>query len=335
MELSDFRTALHIVYCGDLRMVTCTLCGRRDAVYMRSYSGEKLCAKCFVGSIEDKVRATIADYDMLQHDDKIVVAVSGGKDSVSLLHILAEFEKGFPKASLCAVTVDEGIRSYRDEALKFAVKNCRKLSVEHTITSFKDLFGVKLDELVETIKKARTEDIRGLTPCAYCGVLRRRALNVAARGAGVDKLATAHNLDDETQTILLNLLHGDALRIARVKPVSAERHPKLVQRVKPLCEVPEKEIAFYAFLRRIEFQGVPCPYASTALRSDIRHSLNRMEERHAGIKFTLFKSVERIKPALEKMADETKLQECKFCGEPTVGDFCKPCQMLRVLNIVG
>jgi glucosamine 6-phosphate synthetase-like amidotransferase/phosphosugar isomerase protein len=78
-------------------------------------------------------------------------------------------------------------------------------------------------------------------------VLRRRALNVAAREAGADKLATAHNLDDETQTILLNLLHGDALRIARVNPVLAMSHPKLVQRVKPLCEVPEKEIAFYAF----------------------------------------------------------------------------------------
>jgi uncharacterized protein (TIGR00269 family) len=234
---------------------------------------------------------------------------------------------------LCAVTVDEGIRGYRDEALKFAVKNCQKLGVEHVITSFKDLFGVKLDELVNIIQKTRTQDTRGLTPCAYCGVLRRRALNVAAREAGADKLATAHNLDDETQTILLNLLHGDALRIARVNPVSAERHPKLVQRVKPFCEVPEKEIAFYAFVNRIEFQSVPCPYASTALRSDIRLILNRMEEKHAGTKFTLFKSVEKIKPALEKTAAETKLQECKYCGEPTVGDFCKPCQILQSIHI--
>lgn len=316
-------------------MVICTFCKRRDAVYMRPYSGEKLCAKCFIGSIEDKVRATIAEYDMFQHDDKIMVAVSGGKDSVTLLHILAKLVEKFPKSYLCAVTVDEGIKGYREEALKFAVKNCRKLNVEPTITSFKDLFGVKLDELVKTIQKTRTEDTRGLTPCAYCGVLRRRALNVAAREAGVDKLATAHNLDDETQTILLNLLHGDALRIARVNPVLDERHPKLVQRVKPLCEVPEKEIAFYAYQRRIKFQSVPCPYASTALRSDIRLFLNRMEEKHAGIKFTLFKSVEKIKPALEKAVAETKLRECKLCGEPTVGDVCKVCQILQTLNIIG
>jgi len=312
-------------------MLKCTLCKRLDAVYMRPYSGEKLCAKCFIGSIEDKIRATIAKYEMLQPNEKIMVAVSGGKDSVTLLHILAEIEKHYPKASLQAVTVDEGIRGYRDEALKFAVKNCQKLGVEHAVTSFKDLFGFKLDELVKLIKEKK-DAIEGMTPCAYCGVLRRRALNVAARKAGVDKLVTAHNLDDETQTILLNMVHGDPLRNARVKPLLNNKHRKFVPRVKPLCEVPEKEIAFYAYLRQIEFQGVPCPYASTALRNDIRFMLNRMEENHAGIKFTLLKSAERIRPALEKMVEEAKLSECKFCGEPTIGDVCKLCRMLQELN---
>jgi len=315
-------------------MVTCTLCKRRDAVYMRPYSGEKLCAKCFIDSIEEKVRKTIAKHEMFQPNDKIMVAVSGGKDSISLLHILSKIEEDFPKVSLCAVTVDEGIKGYRDEALKFAVKNCRKLGVEHFKTSFKDLFGVKLDKLVKMIQE-KTPAKDELTPCAYCGVLRRRALNVAAREAGVDKLATAHNLDDETQTILLNMIHGDALRIARVKPSMREKHTKLVQRVKPLCEVPEKEVAFYTYLLRIKFQGVPCPYASTALRNDIRVMLNRMEEKHAGIKFTLFQSAERIRPALERMVEEVKLRACKFCGEPTVDEVCKPCRMLRELNVLG
>jgi len=315
-------------------MVQCTFCRRRNAVYMRPYSGEKLCAKCFIESIEAKVRTTIAKYEMLQPNDKIMVGVSGGKDSLTLLHILAQTEKNYPKASLSAVTVDEGIKGYRDEALKFAVENCRKLGVEHTVTSFKDLFGVKLDELVKLIaekKKAQS----GLTPCSYCGVLRRRALNLAARKARANKLATAHNLDDETQTILLNLLHGDPLRIARVKPYLAEKRKnvKFVQRVKPLCEVPEKETAFYAYLRRIEFQAVPCPYASTALRNDIRVMLNRLEEKHAGLKFTLFKSAERMRSALEKMAAKVKLRECKFCGEPTVTDVCKVCSMLLEIDV--
>jgi uncharacterized protein (TIGR00269 family) len=140
-------------------------------------------------------------------------------------------------------------------------------------------------------------------------------------------------LDDETQTILLNLLHGDALRIARVKPVLEETHPKFVRRVKPMCEVPEKEIALYAHLKQIEFQSAPCPYASTALRSDIRAMLNRMEKKHAGIKFALVRSVERIRPALEAAAKEVKLKDCTACGEPTTGKICKPCQMLQKLGI--
>jgi len=311
-------------------MSTCTLCERTEAVFMRPYSGEKLCERCFCKSIENKVRVTISKYEMLQPDDKIMVAVSGGKDSVTLLHILNKIEKSFPEATLCAVTVDEGIKGYRDEALKFAVKNCRKLGVKHIVTSFKEMFGYELDELVSMI---REKGEGKLTPCSYCGVLRRRVLNTAAREAGVDKLATAHNLDDETQTMILNVLHGDALRIARVKPVLAVVHPKLIQRVKPFCEVPEREIAFYAYLKKNEFQGVPCSYAGTALRNDVRTILNRLEEKHAGTKFTVFRSMERIRPALEAMVEEVKLQECKKCGEPTVGEFCKPCQMLEKLSI--
>lgn len=295
---------------------------------MRPYSGEKLCSRCFCRSIENKVRATISKYEMLQPKDKIMVAVSGGKDSVTLLHILSKIEKAFPDATLCAVTVDEGIRGYRDEALKFAVENCHRLGVEHIVTSFKEMYGYKLDELVSMIQEGE------LTPCSYCGVLRRRALNTAAREAGVDKLATAHNLDDETQTMILNILHGDALRIARVKPVLTVVHPKLIQRVKPFCEVPEREVVFYAYLKKIEFQGVLCPYAGTALRNDVRTMLNRMEEKHTGTKFTIFKSMERIRPALEAIAEEVKLQDCKRCGEPTVGEFCKPCQMLEKLSIL-
>jgi uncharacterized protein (TIGR00269 family) len=298
---------------------------------MRPYSGEKLCARCFCKSIESRVRGTISKYQMLEPKDKIMVAVSGGKDSVTLLHILTKVERVFPEATLSAVTVDEGIKGYRNEALKVAAKNCRKLGVKHLVTSFKEMYGYQLDEIVNMTRK---REEKGLTPCSYCGVLRRRALNTAAREAGVDKLATAHSLDDETQTMILNIIHGDALRIARAKPVLTVAYPKLVQRVKPLCQVPEKEIAFYAYLRKIEFQGIPCPYAQTALRNDVRTMLNRMEEKHAGTKFAIFRSIERIRPALEAMAEEAKLKDCRICGEPTVGELCKPCQMLQELHIV-
>jgi len=312
-------------------MSSCTLCKGKEAVFMRPYSGEKLCGRCFCNSIENRVRGTISKYEMLEPKAKIMVAVSGGKDSVTLIHILTKIEKAFPETTLSAVTVDEGIKGYRDEALKVAAKNCRKLGVEHLVTSFKEMYGYQLDEIVGMIRK---REEKGPSPCSYCGVLRRRALNTAAREADADKLVTAHSLDDETQTMILNIIHGDTPRIARAKPVLTVIHPKLVKRVKPLCEVPEKEIAFYAYLRKIEFQGIPCPYAQTALRNDVRIILNRMEEKHAGTKFAIFRSIERIRPALEAMAEEAKLKDCRICGEPTVRELCKPCQMLQELHIL-
>jgi uncharacterized protein (TIGR00269 family) len=312
-------------------MVSCTLCGRNDAVYGRNYSGENLCARCFCKTVEDKVRRTISKYEMLEQKDKFMIAVSGGKDSVTLLHILTKIEKLYPNVFFCAGTVDEGIRGYRDEALSIAKKNCRKLGIEQKVTSFKKLFGYELDEMVDILKKRGD---KGLTPCSYCGVLRRKALNTLARDAGVDKLVTAHSLDDETQTMLLNLLHGDPLRIARSKPVLDVIHPKFVQRVKPLCMVPEKEVIFYAYLKGVEFQCINCPYAQTALRNDIRDMLNRMEHKHAGTLFTVFSSMEKLRPALEAYVKEVKLNNCKLCDEPTVGDLCRACEMLEDLKVI-
>jgi len=312
-------------------MAACSVCKSREAFFFRPYSGERLCRRCFSKAIEEKVRATIAKYRMLEFNDRIAVAVSGGKDSVSLLHILAKTERNFPKASLVAVTVDEGIREYRDEALKIAAENCKRLGIEHYTVSFKKLYGYTLDEIIERlIKYGRRE----LTPCAYCGVLRRKALNIAAREVKANKLATAHTLDDETQTILLNILHGDPSRLAREKPVTDDVHPKLVQRIKPFCEIPEKETALYAYIKKISFQDIPCPYASEAMRNDIRLFLNRMEQKHSGTKFTVFKSIEKIRPAMEKMVMKEELTECVECGEPTTGETCKTCEMLKQLKLL-
>jgi len=307
----------------------CTACKRREAFFYRPYSGERLCKKCFVESIEAKVRASIAKYGMLSFDDRIAVAVSGGKDSINLLCVLAKMERLHPKASLVAVTVDEGIKGYRDEALEIARANCEKLGVAHCVVSFRELYGFTLDEIVV---RARQKGERELTACAYCGVLRRRALNVAARAVGASKIATAHTLDDEVQTILLNIFHGDVSRLAKEKPVTDEVHPRFVQKVKPFCEIPEKESALYAYVKQVKFQGMPCPYASEALRNDIRVMLNRIEEKHAGTKFTIFNSVERIRPALDEIAKKDDFEECVECGEPASGGLCRVCQMLKEVS---
>ena len=307
----------------------CSACKNREAFFHRQYSGETLCKKCFILSIEAKVRATISRYQMLNFDDHLAIAVSGGKDSLSLLHILVKLRRFRPKTTFTAITVDEGIEGYRNEALEIAATNCKKLEIPHHIVSFKELFGFTLDEM---IFRARAKGETELTACAYCGVLRRKAINIGVRQVKANKVATAHTLDDEVQTDLMNIFHGDIMRLAKEKPVTSEVHPLLVQKIKPFCEIPEKESALYAYLKRIKFQDTPCPYASEALRNDIRAMINQMESKHAGTKFTVFRAMERLRPALEQTAQKEKFRTCIECGEPSALDICKTCEMLKQIR---
>lgn len=304
----------------------CRCCKKREAFFYRQYSGERLCKHCFAASIEAKVRSTITRYHMLKFDDHLAVAVSGGKDSLSLLHILSKLRKYRPKTTLTAVTVDEGIKGYRNEALELAAEICKKLEVPHHIVSFKGLYGFTLDEM---IAKAREHGNKELTACAYCGVLRRRAINAGARQVNATKVATGHTLDDEVQTYLMNIFHGDVARLAKEKPVSSEVHPLFVQKIKPFCEIPERESALYAYVKKIAFQDTPCPYAGEALRNDIRGMLNQMEQKHAGTKFTVFKAMEKLLPAIEETAKKEAFKICQECGEPSAQDICKTCELLR------
>jgi uncharacterized protein (TIGR00269 family) len=266
---------------------------------------------------------------MLHFDDHLAVAVSGGKDSLALLNILAKLHKFRPKTTLTAVTVDEGIKGYRDEALDIAANSCKKLDIPHHLVTFKELYGYSLDEIIEqTRQRGQTK----LTACAYCGVLRRRAINAGARAVNADKVATAHTLDDEAQTVLMNILRGDIARIAKEKPVSDKVHPLFVQKIKPFCEIPEKESALYAYIKNIAFQDTPCPYASQALRNDVRGMLNCMEEKHVGTKFTVFRALEKLRPAIEETIKKDSFKTCIECGEPSTLDLCKACELLRQLR---
>jgi len=105
--------------------------------------------------------------------------------------------------------------------------------------------------------------------------------------------------------------------------------PGLVPRVKPLCEVLEKEVTLYAYVKGIRFQENPCPYASEALRNDVRSMLNRLEEKHPGMKYMIYRSAERIREAFRDKTPKISLNQCKICGEPTVGEICQVCQILQ------
>ncbi|MFH0897100.1 MAG: TIGR00269 family protein, partial [Candidatus Bathyarchaeota archaeon] len=203
----------------------------------------------------------------------------------------------------------------------------KKLDVEHRVYSFKKLYGHTIDEIAEAAKEKGNPFI-----CSYCGILRRKALNIAARELGAAKLATAHNLDDEVQSMVMNLLRGDLTRMSKNEFDSGKDDGSLIPRVKPLCEIPEREAALYAFLKKIKLQSFPCSYLETSLRSDVRRFLNMMDEKHPGMKFTIYRSFAKIQLHLT-YSEERSLTRCGVCGEPTTSEICMACQTLKDLNL--
>ncbi len=308
-------------------MATCSGCRSTQIYYRREHEGVDLCKECFVDSIETKVRRTITKRQMLEPRDTVVVALSGGKDSVTLLRILWKLERRFPPARLIALTIDEGISGYRGEAISISREVCEDLKIEHVVVSFEELFGVTMDDVVSRPNE--------LQPCSYCGVLRRKALNEGARRLGATKLATAHNLDDEAQTALLNVMHGDVERILQASQTATKAPASFIPRIKPLAEVPERETTLYAYASGVRFQTTPCPHGHDALRGDIRVMLNRLELKHLGLKYTVARSVERLSATAGRIEERRAFRVCKICGDPTPNDVCEACLMLRALKIGG
>lgn len=300
----------------------CGICGR-DAFCRRPYSGEAFCRSCYLDAFEKRVQETITSKKMLRPTERLAVGVSGGKDSISLLHVLANLEKRFPSAQLFAVTIDEGIEGYRREAIDIAAASAKEHNVEHHVVSYKSLYGHTLDELAQRAREMGQSSI-----CAHCGILRRKALNVAAREVAATKLATAHNLDDEAQTVLMSLLRGTANELQRGESTVSGSAP----RVKPFMTTPEKETALYAYLKRFQFQSTPCPYASTSIRNEVRSFLDALEEEHPGMKFNVLSTFEKLQ--LPKRQETTTTGRCRVCGEPTSRDVCRACEILKDLGFM-
>ena len=298
-------------------MPACARCGG-DAFFTRRYSGESLCRDCFRGSILEKTRKTVSKYGMLAPGERVAVAVSGGKDSLSLLKVLSEL---YPpqRNSIVVISVDEGVAGYRDEALEHARALTQDLGVEHTTISYKDTFGFSLDEALDW------KEERDSSSCSFCGVFRRRAIDEAAVKVRASVVATAHNLDDYVQTFLMNLMHGDVARLGWLDPTYVDGSFP-VRRVKPFMEIYEEEVALFAYQEGIPLQSVSCPYMHEGLRSEVRDYLNAMEVSHPGMKNVLLRSgLDVISHYARSPAKETI--PCGSCGKPSSSGLCGVCRM--------
>ena len=298
-------------------MTTCDKCSRDAAAVIR-YSGAHLCRRHFSEFVERRVKHELRKQIDLEDSERVAVAVSGGKDSTVAMYLLKEILGARRDLEPCAITVDEGIEGYRESSLPIAAENCKALEMEHIVVSFRELYGFTMDDI------ANAE--RNMSTCTYCGVMRRAALNRAARGWEATRLATGLNLDDTAQSILMNFSRGDVERLARLGP-HRRVQPNLVPRVQPLRSIPENEIALYAFINEIPHHDLECPYASEALRNDYRAVVAQLEDRYPGTRHSILKSHDEILSALEKTYPPAALRQCE-CGEPTIGDRCKVCELV-------
>ena len=298
----------------------CDKC-ENTAVYSRRYSGENLCSGCFSNSILHKAAKTISKYKMIKNNELVCVGVSGGKDSLVLLDILNKMSKTH-NFRILAVTIDEGIPGYRDEALKIVENFCTKLNIQYKTFSYKKIFDLTLTESLELRNDQK------LSSCSICGTFRRRALDHAAKTINADSIATGHNLDDNLQTFLINILSGDAKKIGWMDPDTSSNK---VRKIKPLSEIYESEIVFYAFTNNLPFQTEPCPHMNEGIRTEIREFLNSLELNHDGIKNNMYRTILKISQFTNKINDKEK-RVCLVCGNQCTGRICSVCNMITNLK---
>jgi uncharacterized protein (TIGR00269 family) len=304
----------------------CDICRSREAEVFQPHSGRKLCRKCFIEDIRERVKRE-AEKIGLDKGGKILLAVSGGKDSYVLADTLASF---IDHDRLIAYNIVEGIHGYnRKEHVEQLKKFLDELGIELIEDSFEKSIGYSLDEMV----KSAIEKGLNVSACTFCGGFRRKLINNAGRIVNADYVATGHNLDDEVQAIIINLIRGDVIRLVRLGDKPIKLSSKFVLRVKPLRKIYEWETTMYAYYKGYNFQETECPYISMrpTLRAKVRDLLYSLESIKPG---TLLNIIEEFDKIAERVRKESNLKEelptCKICGEPTSygREICKNCELL-------
>jgi len=298
----------------------CSLCTEPAVLYQR-HTARHLCGTHFTADIKLRVAETVKSQQMIIPGDRVAVALSGGKDSTALLFLLNQLLPALEDVRLIAITIDEGIFGYREETIRSAEQLTRQLGIEHHCISFTELFGDSLD----TFLKGREPQA-----CSVCGILRKKAMVIGALRAKATKLATGHNLDDEAQSVLMNVFRNDLQRLVRNSALNSSG--SFIPRIKPLSFISEKEIAVY-LMQNDAWRVLPeCPYTCYALRREVRALLSGFEYKYPGTMLHLLESKQKIEHYCSGSVISEPLHSCRKCGDPCSGDLCQVCSLLHSLG---
>lgn len=284
-----------------------------------------LCKEHYLEWVPEQTARFIKKYQMFSHDEKILVAVSGGKDSLSLWDILVRL--GYQADGLyLGLGIDGGV-NYSNESHRFAEKFANENHLKLHVVDIEKEYGQSIPVLSEISHRGKGK------PCAVCGLAKRHEMNRIARDLGYAVLATGHNLDDEAAVLFGNTLVWDSQYLLRQGPVLPESDG-LARKVKPLCRFYEREMTAYALARGIEYIYDECPFAVGSQSIYYKELLNQMEHERPGAKLTFYlRFLEARKSGelfLEKNTDAAHLHLCPKCGQPTsTPDLCSFCRMIE------
>ncbi|KAI5800125.1 hypothetical protein EDC01DRAFT_536751 [Geopyxis carbonaria] len=253
----------------------CAHCGLLRAKIQRAKTTEKLCIACFINIFELEVHQTIVTSKLFQRGQRVAIGASGGKDSTVLAAVLKTLNERYGYGvEFVLLSIDEGIKGYRDDSLETVKRNAIQYQMELCIVGYGELYGWTMDEVVGQIGKKGN--------CTVCGVFRRQALDRGATRLGVNHVVTGHNADDMAETVLMNLLRGDLPRLHRCTNILTDSASSPISRSKPLKYAYEKEIVLYAHHRKLDYFSTECLYSPEAFRGSAR---------------SLIKSLERVRPS--------------------------------------
>jgi len=294
----------------------CTRCRGAAEVQLRAHNSA-FCRPCYLLFFRLQVERAVASEKMFTKEERLLIAVSGGKDSLALWDVLVDL--GYDTTGLY---LGLGIGAYssrsHDKAAAFAAARGLTLRVV---------------ELAEEGPGMAVPAVAGLTrrpACSACGTMKRHYFDQLAIDRGFPVVATGHNLDDEAARLLGNVLHWQMPHLARQRPVLEPTHPRFVRKVKPLFRISEYETAIYSFLRRIDYVVDECPNAVGATQLVYKDMLNRLETASPGSKLTFLQDfLSRAQPELPSANADGPPQTCVQCGMPAFGEVCGYCRLVR------
>ena len=290
----------------------CRKCGDRAVIELRRHNAA-FCAGDFQDFFKKQVREAIRKHRMFAADEPILVAVSGGKDSLALWDVL--IDDGYRTSGLY---LDLGIFDYSVESKAKCETFAARRGAPLIVSRVEEEVGAPVPVIKQVTRRP---------PCSGCGLSKRYLMNRVALEHGFPVVATGHNLDDEAATLFGSVMHWQTAALPRQSPALASTHPKLVRRVKPLYRLSERETAAYAFMRGIDYIVEECPFAKGATSIAHKEILARMEEQSPGAKHNfLFGFLDKARAAFER-TEAVALNECTRCGQVTTGTVCAFCKL--------